>query len=57
MKQRDLIKKLKQAGFTLAGRGSNLDIYKRGSEEEQVPRHREINELTAQEILRRWGLR
>ena len=57
MKQRDLIKKLEKAGFKFERPGSEHDIYKRGSDEEQVPRHREINEITAKKIIRRWGLK
>ena len=56
MKQRDLVKKLEKAGFELARHGSDHDIYKRGNDEEQVPRHREINERLSKAILRRWGL-
>ena len=56
MKRRDLIKKLEDAGFVLERHGSDHDIYKRGSDEEQIPRHREVNERLARAILRRWGL-
>ncbi len=56
MKQRELVKKLEQAGFVFARHGSGHDIYKRGQDEEQVPRHREINERLARAILRKWGL-
>lgn len=56
MKNRDLIKKLEKAGFELKRHGSDHDIYKRGSDEEQIPRHREINEKLAKAILRKWGL-
>lgn len=56
MKQRDLIKKLENAGFEFDRHGSNHDIYRRGNDEEQVPRHREINENLAKAILRKWGL-
>lgn len=57
MKQRDLIKKLEDAGFKLDRHGANHDIYKRGTDEEKVPRHREINEKLAKGILRKWGLK
>ena len=53
MKRRDLIKKLEQAGFRLARNGSSHDIYVRGSEQETIPRHRDVNEETAKAILRR----
>ena len=56
MKQRDLVKKLEAAGFRFKEHGGNHDTYKRGNETEQVPRHKEINEITAKKILRKWGL-
>ena len=56
MKQRDLIKKLKGIGFEFERHGANHDIYKRGKDEEKIPRHREINEILAKAILRKWGL-
>lgn len=57
MKRRDLIKKLENAGFTLARNGSRHDVYKRGQDEEQVPRHKEINEILAKSIIAKWGLK
>ena len=56
MKQRELIKKLQNAGFVFYRHGSNHDVYKRGTDEEQIPRHREINEKLARAILRKWEL-
>lgn len=56
MKQRDLIKKLEKCGFEFVRHGSDHDIYKRGQDEEQIPRHKEINERLAKAILRKWGL-
>lgn len=56
MKRRDLIKKLERAGFTIYRHGANHDIYKRGNDEEIIPRHKEINENLAKAILRKWGL-
>ncbi|MCI9296905.1 MAG: type II toxin-antitoxin system HicA family toxin [Lachnospiraceae bacterium] len=56
MKQRELIKRLEKGGFILKRHGSDHDIYARGDDEEQVPRHREINERLAKAILRKWGL-
>ena len=47
VKWRDLIKKLESAGFLFKEHGANHDTYKRGSDTEQVPRHTEINEITA----------
>lgn len=57
MKQRDLIKKLEDAGFCFEEHGGNHDTYKRGNDIEQIPRHKEINEITAKRILRKWGLK
>lgn len=56
MKQRDLIKKLEAIGFIFDRHGGNHDVYKRGNDEEYIPRHRELNEQLAKSILRRWGL-
>lgn len=56
MKRRDLIKKIEAAGFCFKEHGGNHDTYKRGSDTEQIPRHKEINEITAKRILRKWGL-
>jgi len=56
MKQRDLIKKLENAGFKFVRHGSKHDVYARGSDEEEVPRHKEINEHLAKAIIRKWGL-
>ena len=57
MKRRDLIKKLESVGFVFKEHGGNHDTYKRGKDTEQVPRHKEINEITAKKILKRWGLK
>lgn len=57
MKRKDLVKKLMDAGFVLSSHGGNHDIYRRGSDKEEIPRHREINEILARAILRKWGLK
>ena len=56
MKQKDLIKKLEDAGFEFCKHGGNHDIYKRGNDKEVIPRHLEVNERLAKAILRKWGL-
>mgnify|MGYP002705452918 FL=1 len=56
MKQRDLIKKLVAGGFVFERHGSNHDVYARGTEKEEVPRHKEIDERLAKAIIRRRGL-
>lgn len=56
MKQRKLVKKLEDGGFVFERHGSNHDVYVRGSEREEVPRHKEINEKLAKAILKRRGL-
>ena len=56
MKRRDFIKKLEDGGVIFERHGSGHDIYTRGSEQETVPRHNEINEKLAKAILRRRGL-
>ena len=56
MKQRVLIKKLEKAGFILLRHGGNHDVYVRGTDEEQIPRHKEINERLARAIIKKWRL-
>lgn len=56
MKSKDLIKKLESAGFVFSHHGGNHDTYKRGSDTEQIPRHKEINEITAKKILKKWNI-
>ena len=56
MKRRDLIRKLEKAGFEFYRHGGNHDIYKRGEDKEKIPRHREINEALARDIIKRWEL-
>ncbi len=57
MKQRDLIKKLEDAGFTFERHGGNHEIYRRGKDIEKVPRHKEVNESLAKLIIKKWNLR
>ncbi|MCM1542193.1 MAG: type II toxin-antitoxin system HicA family toxin [Blautia sp.] len=53
MKQRDLIRKLEKAGFVFERHGSSHDVYARGTEKEEIPRHKEIDERLAKAILKR----
>lgn len=53
MKRRDLIKLLEDKGFKLIRNGTNHDIYKRGTVTEPIPRHREVDEDLAKEIIKR----
>ena len=56
MKYRDLVKRLEKAGFVFDRHGGEHDIYRRGNDEESVPRHKEINENLAKHIIRKWNL-
>ena len=49
MKQRELVKKLENAGFIFERHGSNHDIYAKGDEKEEIPRHKEIDKSNYQE--------
>ena len=57
MKRRELVKLLEKAGFEFKEHGGNHGTYKRGSDTEQIPRHKEINEITAKSIIKKWGLK
>ena len=56
MKRRILIKLLEKGGFTFERHGSNHDVYVRGNEREEIPRHKEISERLAYAILKRRDL-
>lgn len=52
------VKKLEVTGYKIDGDDGGHTIYeKNGSHPVQVPRHREINELTAKSILKAAGLK
>ena len=58
MKRRDVLKKLQGAGYSIIrDTGSHTNLWKPGSRVIQVPRHREINEDTARQILKDAGLK
>ena len=48
-------KKLEAVGFVFERHGGNHDVYRRGNDTEDVPRHREVNDTLARAILRKWG--
>lgn len=56
MKRRILIKLLEEGGFVFERHGGNHDVYVRGEEREEIPRHKEVNERLARAILKRRGL-
>ncbi len=53
MKFRDLVKQLKELGWHYLRSGGNHDIYQKGSRTMPIPRHTEINEITAREIVKK----
>jgi len=53
VKKKDLEKRLKQLGWYLSRQGGNHEIWTNGKGETQaVPRHNEINEMTAKGIIK-----
>lgn len=59
MKYRDLVKALQKSGWVITS-GSNHDIAKNPEKPGvriPIPRHKEINEITAQGILKDAGLK
>ncbi len=57
MKRKDLIKKLTDNGWWLLRNGTNHDIYTNGIKTEPIPRHNEIDEILANAIIKRQGLK
>lgn len=58
MKRRDLINKLVKAGWYIKRKdGGNHEVWTDGKHTEPIPRHREINEQLAKDILKKYGLK
>jgi len=59
MKRKDLVNKLEGGGFEMVREGSEHSIYRNQKTKIQVsvPRHRELNEITAKKILKEAGLK
>ncbi|MBQ6409551.1 MAG: type II toxin-antitoxin system HicA family toxin [Butyrivibrio sp.] len=57
MKHNDLIKLLERNGWYLKRNGANHDIYAKDNQREPIPRHSEINERLAKDIIKRRGLK
>ena len=56
LKRKDLENRLKKAGFVFVRHGGKHDVFQKGKDEEQLPRHAEINENLAKAIIKKWGL-
>lgn len=52
MKKRDLEKAMSQLGWRLLRQGGSHEVWTNGTNTVSVPRHREVNELTARGILK-----
>lgn len=57
MKTKDLIHLLEKNGWKFKRHGANHDVYVKGSEKETIVRHRETDEMLAQAIIKRRGLK
>ncbi len=53
MKRKDVEQKLRKLGWWSDRHGGSHDIWTNGMMTTQVPRHKEINELTAKSILKK----
>lgn len=58
MKRIDLIRRLEQAGCLLIRHGGNHDWYSnpKNGTSQPVPRHREVGEILAKQILKKLGI-
>lgn len=57
MKYRLLVKKLNELGWYYKKPGGIHDIFTKDGKTIPIPRHKEINEITAKEILKKAGLK
>jgi hypothetical protein len=55
VKRKDLERELRERGWELIRHGRRHDVWSDGDCQEAIPRHAEINERLAREILRRAG--
>ena len=55
MKRVDLLRRIAEEGCVLSRHGGSHDVYRNviTGVSEAIPRHREINEITARHIIRR----
>jgi len=53
MQKRALEQKLRELGWRFKRHGGKHDIWTDGEKEEQIPRHREINERLADKIIKK----
>lgn len=56
MRRTELIKLLEKNGWVLLREGGGHTIYIKGHQIEAIPRHRDINEITAKAIIKRHKL-
>jgi mRNA interferase HicA len=56
MKTKDFIKLLERNGWKFKRHGANHDIYIKGTEREEVVRHKEMDEDLVKAIIKRRGL-
>lgn len=57
MKRKDLIKKLTDNGWYFKRDGGNHEIWTNGKSTEPIPRHKEINEQLAKDIIKKHKLK
>lgn len=57
MKRRELLKLFEKADWYLKRNGASHDIYTDGINSEAIPRHPDVNERLAKELIKRWGLK
>ena len=56
MKRRDLVKLLEKNGCFFKRSGGSHDLYTNGEKTVAIPRHSEINEMLAKDIIKQLGL-
>lgn len=57
MKRADLERLFKKNGWHFERNGGNHDVWTNGKETEAIPRHREINEMLAKALIKKYKLK
>ena len=57
MKRKELIRLLERNGWALKREGGNHSVYVKGKLKEYIPRHKEVKETLARDIIQEHGLK
>ena len=57
MKRRKLVQLFVRKGWYLEREGGNHEIWTNGADFERIPRHKEVDEMLARALIKKWELK